>query len=211
MRRLAFIAAGVVVLGLTAQVLLVILGPQSDDQFAQCRVGSVSTGGAPLGSEPFTLVDKNGQEVTRDEIFQEPSLIYFGYTFCPDVCPFDTVRNADAIDLLQERGYDIRPVFISIDPERDTPDVVGDFAANVHEDMLGLTGTAEQTKAASQSFRTYFKKQAAEDDYYLVDHSTFTYLTLPDQGFVEFFRRELSGETLADQAQCFLDAAASAR
>ena len=111
------------------------------------------------------------------------------------------------MDILKERGFDLRPVFITIDPERDTPEVVADFSANVHDDMLGLSGSQEQVTAASQSFRTYAKKQKSDDEYYLVDHSTFTYLTLPDVGFVEFFRRELSAEQMADQLQCFLEAA----
>lgn len=208
-RRIAVIAASVVGVGVLAQIALVALGPQNEDPFAPCRVGAVSTGGAALGSQDFTLVNGLGQDVSRDQIYEQPSLIYFGYTFCPDVCPYDTVRNADAVDLLKERGHDLRPVFISIDPERDTPEVVADFAENVHDNMLGLTGSAEQVNAASQSFRTYYKKKDDDDEeYYLVDHSTFSYLTLPEVGFVEFFRRELSAETMADQIQCFLEVAA---
>lgn len=206
-RRFAIIAGSVVGAGLLAQLALVVMGPSSSDPFAPCRVGAVSTGGAALGSEDFTLVDGTGAAVTRDALYQQPSLIYFGYTFCPDVCPFDTVRNADAVDILKERGFDLRPVFITIDPERDTPEVVADFSENVHDDMLGLSGSQEQVAAASQSFRTYAKKQKSDDEYYLVDHSTFSYLTLPDVGFVEFFRRELSAEQMADQLQCFLEAA----
>ena len=99
------------------------------------------------------------------------------------------------------------PIFISIDPKRDTPEVVGDFAANLHENMIGLTGSEEQVKAASQAYRTYFKVQPGDDDYYLVDHSTFSYLVMPEDGFVEFFRRDLTPEQVAERTSCFLDAA----
>ena len=96
---------------------------------------------------------------------------------------------------------------ISIDPERDTPEVMAQYTDYLHDDMLGLTGTPEQVAAVSQAYRTYYRKQDTVDEFYLVDLSTFSYLVLPEHGFVEFFRRELSPEQLAEQAACFLDAA----
>ncbi|MBS8224871.1 SCO family protein [Vannielia litorea] len=174
-----------------------------DDPFADCAGGASA---ASIGG-PFELVNAEGKTVTDKDVITEPALIYFGYTFCPDVCPLDTVRNAEAVDILAERGYAVTPVFISIDPARDTPEAVGDFAANISEKMVGLTGSAEQVDAASKAYRTYYNAHTDDDpDYYLVDHSTFTYLTLPDTGFAGFFKRELTGEQLADRVQCFLDA-----
>jgi protein SCO1 len=70
--------------------------------------------------------------VTEADVITKPSLVYFGYTFCPDVCPFDMARNADAVDLLAERGYDVQPVFISVDPERDTPERLAEFTDFMH-------------------------------------------------------------------------------
>jgi protein SCO1/2 len=177
-----------------------------EDIFAQCRSSSVAGGSGQIGG-PFELVNAKGETVTDKDVITEPSIIYFGYTFCPDVCPLDTVRNADAVDVLAERGYSAQPVFITIDPERDTPEVVGDFAYNIHERMIGLTGSPEQIRAASQAYRTYYKKQDADDQYYLVDHSTMSYLVLPEHGFVEFFRRDAAAEQIADTAACFIDAA----
>jgi protein SCO1/2 len=133
--------------------------------------------------------------------------VYFGYTFCPDVCPLDNARNAEAIDLLQEQGRDVQPVFISIDPDRDTPEVVAEYASYVHDDMIALTGTAEQVKAASKAYKTYYRKQEGDDEFYLVDHSTFTYLMLPEVGFVEFFKRDDTPEDIARRTACFMDAA----
>jgi protein SCO1/2 len=172
-----------------------------DDVFAQCRGGVV---GGDIGG-PFTLQNAAGATVTEKDVITKPSLVYFGYTFCPDVCPLDNARNAEAIDILEERGFDVNPVFITVDPARDTPEVVGDFAANLHPKMIGLTGTEEQIKAASQAYKTYYRKQDGDDpDYYLVDHSTFTYLVLPDTGFVDFFKRDETAEQIADRTACFL-------
>ncbi|MBA4350168.1 MAG: SCO family protein [Rhodobacter sp.] len=172
-----------------------------DDAFAQCRGGVV---GGDIGG-PFTLQNAAGATVTDKDVITKPSLVYFGYTFCPDVCPLDNARNAEAIDILEERGFDVTPVFITVDPARDTPDVVGDFAANLHPKMIGLTGTEEQIKAASQAYKTYYRKQDGDDpDYYLVDHSTFTYLVLPETGFVDFFKRDETAEQIADRTACFL-------
>ena len=179
-------------------------GGNGGDQFAQCRGSKIAGGTNQIGG-PFELVNSKSETVTDQDVFTEPSLLYFGYTFCPDVCPMDVSRNADTIDVLAERGQSVTPVFISIDPERDTPEVVGDFAFNLHERMIGLTGSIDQIKAASRAYKTYFKAQPAEDEYYLVDHSTFSYLVLPEQGFVEFFRRDETAEQMADKIGCFLE------
>lgn len=178
---------------------------KSDDPFAACRGGVV--GGGDLGG-PFTLVSETGETVTDRDVITQPSLIYFGYTFCPDVCPFDTVRNAEAVEILEDRGIMVQPVFISIDPDRDTPEYLRDFTDNVHPRMLGLTGSPEQVKAASQAYRTYYAKVEGDDpEFYLIDHSTFSYLVLPDHGFVEFYRRDASPAEMADSIACFVDAA----
>ncbi len=179
---------------------------QPEDRYAQCRSSTVAGGSAAIGG-PFTLIDQTGATVTDADVVTKPSLLYFGYTFCPDVCPFDNARNALAVDLLAERGLDVQPVFISVDPARDTPKVLASFADNLHEDMIALTGSEEQVRAASQAYRTYYRINESDDDFYLVDHSTFTYLVLPGEGFVEFFRREVSAEDMADQVACFLEAA----
>ena len=173
------------------------------DQFAQCRASAVA-GGTAIGG-PFELVNAKGETVTDKDVITEPTMIYFGYTFCPDVCPLDVSRNAEATDFLAEGGQSMTPLFISIDPNRDTPEVVGDFAFNMHEKMIGLTGSPEQVMAASQAYRTYYKAHPADDEYYLVDHSTFSYLVLPEHGFVEFFHREIGAKDMAKTVGCFID------
>lgn len=206
MTRLHAISATLAVVLVLVFTWAITRSGEEEDQFAQCRIGQVAGGSAQIGG-PFTLLDRTGAQVTETDIIIEPTLIYFGYSFCPDVCPFDLSRNAEATDVLLERGIEITPVFISVDPQRDTPEVVGEFADNLHERMIGLTGTPAQVKAASQAYRTYYKAQPADDEYYLVDHSTFSYLVLPEHGFVEFFRREIQPEQMADTIQCFVDQA----
>jgi len=200
--------------GLAVAAMVAVLGGSvayrylaaPDDRFAQCREGVVSGGTAAIGG-PFTLVSETGTTVTEADVITKPTLVYFGYTFCPDVCPFDTVRNADAVDLLTERGYDVQSVFISVDPERDTPERVAEFTDYIHPDMVGLTGSAEQVRAASQAYKTYYRKQDGDDEFYLVDHSTFTYLVLPEEGFAEFYRRDIDPSQMAESVACFVDAA----
>lgn len=201
--RIIAICAAVVALGFMAFSYVIGFGAGGGDKYAQCRNSAVA-GGTDLGG-PFELVNSSGQIVTDMDVVTEPSLLYFGYTFCPDVCPLDVSRNADATDILQERGMSITPVFISVDPARDTPEVVGEFADNMHPKMVGLTGSPEQVKAASETYRTYYKAHEATDEFYLVDHSTFSYLVMPDEGFVDFFRRDITPEQMADKIGCFIE------
>ncbi|RYH04238.1 SCO family protein [Salipiger sp. IMCC34102] len=157
--------------------------------------------GADIGG-PFTLVDPTGATVTDTDVITEPSLIYFGYGFCPDVCPIDNARNVAAVDLLQERGIEATPIFISIDPERDTPEFMGDYAANMHPDMIGLTGSPEQVREAADAYRVIYSRNGDDPDYYLMNHSAFTYLMMPETGYATFFRRDTTPEEVAEQTAC---------
>ncbi len=157
---------------------------------------------------PLALVDEDGRPVSDADMFTRPTLLYFGYTFCPDVCPLDNARNAEALDILLAQGYDAQMAMITIDPERDTPEVMREFTGYIHERMTGYTGTPAQIKAASQAYRTYYAKEPDGDpEYYLMDHTTFTYLVLPERGTVAFFRRDDSPEEIAGRTACLIDAA----
>ena len=209
MTRLYAIIAAVVAVLFVGGLWFLTSGATGDaDKFAQCRTAKVAGGSGQIGG-PFTLISETGETVTDKDVIDGPTLLYFGYAFCPDVCPLDNARNAEAIEILEQRGVMVKPVFISVDPDRDTPELLADFTANMHPRMLGLTGTPEQIKAASQAYRTYYKKQEPEEgdeEYYLIDHSTFSYLVFPEEGFVEFFKRDLTPEQLADRLQCFVEA-----
>lgn len=201
MNKSIAIAAAVVVAGFLAVIGWFAFQGGDSDQFAQCRTSTVA---GDLGG-PFELVNGDGETVTDTDVITEPSLIYFGYTYCPDVCPLDVDRNAQAVEILEERGQSVTPIFITIDPARDTPEVVGEFADVMHPRMIGLTGSPEQIKAASQAFRTYYKAHPPVDGEYLVDHSTFSYLVMPEVGFVDYFRREVRPEQMADQLACYVE------
>ena len=174
-----------------------------EDKFAQCRNSKITGASGSIGGA-LELISTDGNTVSDKEIFSKPSLVYFGYTFCPDVCPLHVSRNADAVDMLEERGIQTTPVFISVDPSRDTPEVLKEFTEMIHPRMLAYTGSEEQVRAASKAYRIYYKKQESNDEYYLVDHSTITYLVLPEYGFVEFFRADTSSEIMADTTACFV-------
>ena len=166
--------------------------------------GDTSVAGAAIGG-PFELVSETGATVTDADVITKPTLVYFGYTFCPDVCPLDTMRNAQAAYLLEDQGLELGTVFITVDPQRDTVEVVRDFTDNFHEDMIGLTGSPEQIKAASQAYRTYYQAQDDDPEFYLVDHSTQTYLMFPETGFATFFRNDTPAERVAEVSACFID------
>jgi protein SCO1/2 len=124
------------------------------------------------------------------------------------VCPLDLARNAQAVDILEEQGIAATPVFVTIDPERDTPEVVGSYAEAFHPRMVGLTGTPEQVDAAARAYRVYYAKQGDDPETYLMDHSSFSYLVLPEVGFVDFVNRDEPPEAVAERMACFVEAAA---
>lgn len=203
-KPIAIGAAAFVALGLGATAWYV-LQPRSDDPFAQCRQGVVQGGMSQIGG-PFELVNAQGETVTDTDVITEPSILYFGYTFCPDVCPLDMTNNALASEILEDRGYQVRPVFISIDPNRDTPEVVGEFATVHHPRAIGLTGSEEQVRAASRAYRTFYSvPNAPEDEFYLVDHSAFSYFVVPGHGTLEILRHDMSGQERADRLECYLE------
>jgi protein SCO1/2 len=204
----AFLAGGVALVGIGAMTIATLTRPAAD-LFAACRNGAVAGGASTIGG-PFELVDETGKTVTDTDVITGPTLVYFGYTFCPDVCPLDLTRNAEATYQLDEQGYDVTPVFISVDAERDTPEVLAEFTDIMHPRMIGLTGSAEQIKAASQAYKTYYSVQTPGDPYTLIDHSTQSYLMLPEYGFVDFFSHNDSADLVAEKMACYLEAAEQA-
>ena len=194
-------SAVVVTLAVTLAMTQIMLPAQ---RFEDCIEGSVA--GGNIGG-PFELMDHRGQMVTDAQVLDQPALVYFGYTFCPDVCPMDVARNVVAVEILADAGLTVKPVFITIDPARDTVDYLADFVANNHPEMVGLTGTAEQIAKAARAYKVYYRKQPSEDeDYYLMDHSSFSYFMVPDVGFVDFLRSDLPPEVVADRLACVLRA-----
>ena len=138
--------------------------------------------GATIGG-PFTLVDKTGAAVRWSDFAGKYRIVYFGYTFCPDACPLDVgvlMRGFAAFDRARpDLGARVRPLFISIDPERDTPAKVGEFAAAFSPRLIGLTGTPAQVAIAAKAFATYYKRGTVSAGGYLMDHSRTAFLMDP--------------------------------
>jgi protein SCO1/2 len=153
--------------------------------------------GMTLGG-PFRLTDHTGRAVTEADFAGRFMLIYFGFTYCPDVCPTELGTMAAAIDELGPQGDRVTPVLITVDPERDTPAALADYVSRFHPRLVGLTGTAEQIAQVARSYRVYYSKvQRPDMTAYLMDHSSFIYLVGPDGRLRSLFRPETSPEALA--------------
>lgn len=136
--------------------------------------------GAAIGG-PFALTDKAGKTVRWEDFKGRYRMVYFGYAYCPDVCPLDVQNMVKGLALFAkdqpERAAQVQPIFISIDPVRDTPQVVGEFTGAFSDRLIGLTGTPEQIAAAAKAFAVYYAKgENAPGGGYLMDHSRGAYL-----------------------------------
>ncbi len=155
----------------------------------------------PTVGGPFTLVAPDGRTVTDRDFRGRWMLVFFGYTFCPDVCPTALANVALVLERLGPLAERLAPVFISIDPERDTPEVVGAYVRQFDPRIVGLTGTPERVRAAAQAYRAFYRKvepEAGEDaDAYLVEHSAWLYLMGPDGTFVKVFPHASDPERVA--------------
>ncbi len=159
------------------------------------KATSSSSSSVPIGGA-FTLIDHNGKTVTDADFRGRYMLAYFGYTFCPDVCPTALQTITDAMDLLGAKADKVQPVFISVDPERDTPKVLKSFMENFHPRMIGLTGSSEQVAAVAKVYRLYYAKASDEDDY-LIDHQAFIYLMGPDGKIITYFPHGITPDAIA--------------
>jgi protein SCO1/2 len=136
--------------------------------------------GAAIGG-PFELTDSQGKTVRWSDFDGKYRVIYFGYAYCPDVCPLDVQRMMQGYNRFKEAepelAAQVQPLFVTIDPERDTPKVVGEFASAFSDDLIGLTGTPEQVAEAAKAFAVYYEKRdESEAGGYLMDHSRAAYL-----------------------------------
>ena len=150
--------------------------------------GPKQTGRALIGGE-FSLTDHRGKSVTAADFRGHYTLVYFGYTFCPDVCPTELQAITEALELLGPKADGIIPVFITVDPERDTVPVMADYAENFHPRLRALTGTLEEVRVATRAYRVYFKKAEGpkEGDDYLMDHTSLIYFMGPDGDYITHF------------------------
>jgi cytochrome oxidase Cu insertion factor (SCO1/SenC/PrrC family) len=147
---------------------------------------------------PFELTDHTGARVSDTALRGGYTLLYFGYTFCPDVCPTELGGMAATIDALGEAGARVTPVMITIDPERDTPEVLAEYVPLFHERLIGLTGTAEEIRDVATQFRVFYQRfDSNQYTYYLMDHSSFVYLLDREGDVASMFRYGTAPEDMA--------------
>ncbi|TVU32677.1 hypothetical protein EJB05_24420 [Eragrostis curvula] len=157
-----------------------------------------SVGTAAIGG-PFKLLNHDGKPVTDKDFLGKWTLLYFGFTHCPDICPDELQKMAAAIDKIKEKAkLDIVPVFITVDPERDTVEQVRDYVKEFHPDLIGLTGTADEIRQVARAYRVYYMKTEEEGSDYLVDHSIVMYLMNPKMEFVKFYGKNYDTDSLAE-------------
>ena len=172
-----------------------------------CGNNILAGGNSQLGGQ-FKLTDLNGHTVKSEDFIEKPAIIYFGYSYCPDVCPFDLQRNVLAVDILHDNGIDILPIFITIDPDRDTPQRLKEFSTFVHPKLYALTGSTDEIKQVMKIFKVYGKKSdetSIDKTNYLMDHSAFTYLVDSTGKFVDYFNRKVSAEEMAGKISCYFN------
>ena len=181
---------------MAAIVLLAACGPQKPMQ----TNGTVTSSGAALIGGPFQLVDQDGHPTDQSVLNGKWSAVFFGYTYCPDVCPTTLQTLSATKTKLGGAAKDLRIVFVSVDPERDTPAQMKAYLATpaFPQPTLGLTGSMEQVAAAAKAYRVYYQKQGSGEGY-AVNHSAIIYLMDPQGKFDRPLAESLSPQEMAAQ------------
>jgi protein SCO1/2 len=160
--------------------------------------------GRPSIGGPFVLTDHHGKDFTEKDLLGKWTLIYFGFTHCPDICPEELDKMAAVVDTIdKEKGPITLPVFVSVDPARDSVKQVANYVQEFHPRLVGLTGDYDSVKRACKSYRVYFSTppDAKATDDYLVDHSIFFYLMDPLGQFVDAFGKNTTAEEVSDKVR----------
>jgi len=171
-------------IGAAALVVAIVIGLAGRATFHEDTAPAENA--APAVGGPFTLIDHHGKQVTDADYRGKWLLVFFGYTFCPDVCPTTLQMVSQALDLMGDKAARIQPLFITVDPERDTPEVLAEYVSHFHPSMLGLTGSAAQIAAVAKGYRVYYAKSGDGADY-LMDHTSLVYVIGPDGKYVAYF------------------------
>jgi cytochrome oxidase Cu insertion factor (SCO1/SenC/PrrC family) len=162
--------------------------------------------GKALIESEFSLVDHTGKPVADEDFEGKWQLVFFGFTSCPDVCPTTLIEVSAVLEELGDHAQQVTPLFISVDPERDTPEVMAEYVANFDPRIVGLTGSPEQIKQAAQAFRAYYAKveQENQPDGYMMDHSAFLYLMDPEGEYATHFSPSDEPATVAQEIRAYL-------
>jgi protein SCO1 len=155
--------------------------------------------GVALVGGPFTMLNHKGETVTDKTYRGHPMLLFFGFTYCPDICPTELQVMAAALDDLGSDGSDIQPIFVSVDPERDTPEVMANYVSNFGPRFIGLTGSPAQVVDIANQYRVFYSKQDNPQDpkNYLMDHSSIIYLMDSRGKFLKHFTYSTDAKALA--------------
>ncbi len=160
--------------------------------------------------KPFTLIDHNGRPVTDATFRGRALLLFFGFIRCPDVCPTSMSFAADLLNALGDSAGTLQIAFVTVDPERDTPEALRDYLANFDSRIAGLTGTPEQIAAVTKAFGVYYAKRALEGlDDYTMDHSTAFYLVSTNGQFHRAFALNDDSDEMIDELRAAISAASS--
>lgn len=174
----------------------------------QAATSGVNTGGMKLGGD-FEMLDHTGAAVTQADYAGKYLLIYFGYSYCPDVCPSELQRMIAALDLAGDAAEQIQPIFVTVDPERDTPAQLAEYVPMFHPRLVGLTGSAEQVARMADAWKVYYARSKAEDSTnYLMDHSSYIYLMAPDGAPLKMFRAQSKPADMAKAIEDIVDSSA---
>lgn len=157
--------------------------------------------GKPLVGGPFNLITHEGKPFSDKDLVGKWSIIYFGFTHCPDICPDELDKLGIMLDSLKSKGIEIQPIFITCDPNRDSPEVLTDYLSEFHPDIIGLTGDYDEVKRCCKNYRVYFStpRDLKPGEDYLVDHSIFFYLMDPEAQFVDVLGRNYTEETAVEK------------
>ncbi|CEP09285.1 hypothetical protein [Parasitella parasitica] len=202
-----------VVLGITAVGLVVYFKGEKERlraEKAKRERDTIKAMGRPHIGQPFELFNVNeNKRTTSEELMNgQFTMVYFGFTHCPDICPEELDKMAEVVDAVKEEFGDnvLTPVFITCDPLRDTADVVREYVQDFHPDLVGLTGTPEELKQVARSYRvySYLPPNVSADDDYLVDHSIFIYLMDPQGKFIDCYARDTTSEEVLDSFKNYM-------
>ena len=196
--------AVIAVAGVVAWQLTPMPGPwgQAFNRSAPSQV-PVQLGGA------FEMTAHTGETVTDKTFEGKLLLIFFGYTFCPDVCPTTMSNVALALDALGDNAASVQALFVTVDPARDTPEVLAEYAPAFHPGILGLSGTPEQTASIAKAYSAYYAKADGSDPDYLMDHTVFIYLMDRDGSFLKLFSYPTEPQDMASEIAKYLEQATS--
>jgi len=157
----------------------------------------------------FNLIDETGQPVSQDSYTGKFRLVYFGFTFCPDVCPMQLEVVSRALDIAKISPDWLTTLFITLDPERDTPEDMAIYTDNFHKNIIGLTGSLDQIQQAAKAYKVYFQKVSDPETTggYTVDHSSIVFLMGPDNNYRQHFTHRDSAEDIAEKITTIIQAA----